>query len=213
MGWDEGMMWERGEGGQRGEGVKPGREERGNTVLEGKEREREKSSGGNQRKRQRLSGTDFTLACPSTVVWYEPSATGVRLGRAHLTGVTPRTSHCGAAQCLCAHNASELTLTHLVIHRGEARPSSVVCRGEKASQGGSVTGTRTQRDTSSLSSGYRVSLQGKMGQIPLRSVVCWFALIFLIHYLGNRSSSLRPADLDWQGVPLEHSWWFPATAD
>lgn len=70
------------------------------------------------------------MARPSAVVWYEPSSAGVRLGWAHLTGVTPRPSHCGAAQSFCAHNACELALTHLVIHRGEAWPSAVVCRGK-----------------------------------------------------------------------------------
>ncbi len=70
------------------------------------------------------------MARPGTVVWYEPSSAGVRLGWAHFTGVTPGPSHCGAAQSLCAHNACELALTHLVIYRGEARPSAVVCRGK-----------------------------------------------------------------------------------
>lgn len=66
------------------------------------------------------------LARSSAVVWYEPSSAGVRLCWTHLTGVTPRSSHCGAAQSLCAHNACELALTHLVIHRGKARPGAVV---------------------------------------------------------------------------------------
>lgn len=79
-------------------------------------------------KRHRHGGTDFTLARPGAVVWDEPSPAGVRLGWAHLTRVTPRPSHCGTAQSLCAHNACELALTHLVIHRGKARPSAVVCR-------------------------------------------------------------------------------------
>lgn len=75
-------------------------------------------------------GTDFTLASTRAVVWYEPSSAGMRLGWAHLTGVTPRPSHCGAAQSLRAHNASELALTHLVIHRGKAWSSAVVCNSK-----------------------------------------------------------------------------------
>lgn len=99
------------------------KKEKGGRVTEKKKRQK-------QKKRQRRWGTDFTLARPGAVVWYEPSSAGVRLGWAHLTGVTPRPSHCGAAQSLCAHNACELALTHLVIHRGEARSSAVVCRGK-----------------------------------------------------------------------------------
>lgn len=115
---------------------KTGSEDRSSTLLvEGERREgdREKKNRQKQKKkkrRQRRWGTDFTLARPSAVVWYEPSSAGVRLGWAHLTGMTPRPSHCGAAQSLCAHNACELALTHLVMHRGEARPSTVICRGK-----------------------------------------------------------------------------------
>lgn len=71
-------------------------------------------------------GTDFTLASPGAVVWYEPSSAGMRLGWAHLTGVTPCPSHCGTAQSLCAHDACELALTHLVVHWSKARSSAVV---------------------------------------------------------------------------------------
>lgn len=117
---------------EEGEGVKMGREDRGRGLIEdeegrdsGRKKQRQK-----QKKRQRRWGTDFTLARPGAVVWYEPSPAGVRLGWAHLAGVTPRPSHCGTAQSLCAHNACELALTHLVIHRGETRPSAVVCGGK-----------------------------------------------------------------------------------
>jgi len=90
----------------------------------------EKNTDRKQKKRQRICGTDFTLARPGAVIWYEPSSTGVRLGRAHLAGVTPRPSHCGAAQSLCAHNACELALAHLVVHRGEARPGAVIYKAK-----------------------------------------------------------------------------------
>lgn len=75
---------------------------------------------------------DFTLASPSAVVWDEASPTGMRLSRAHLTGVTPRPAHCRTAQRLCAHDTCELALTHLVVDWGEARSSAVVCNGKKA---------------------------------------------------------------------------------
>lgn len=81
-------------------------------------------------RRRNSEGTDFTLAGPSAVVWYEPSSAGIRLGWAHLTGVTPCPSHGGTAQGLCAHNASELALTHLVIHRGKAGSSTVVWKAK-----------------------------------------------------------------------------------
>lgn len=83
---------------------------------------------GNKMQAERVWGADFTLAGPGAVVWDEPSPTGVRLGRAHLTRVTPGPSHCGTAQRLCANDACQLPLAHLVNHRGEARPSSVVCQ-------------------------------------------------------------------------------------
>lgn len=76
------------------------------------------------------NGTDFTLASPCAVVWYKPSSARMRLGWAHLTGVTPCPSYCGTAQSLCAHNACELALTHLVIHRGKAWSSAVVCNSK-----------------------------------------------------------------------------------
>lgn len=66
------------------------------------------------------------LAGPGAVVWDEPSTTGVRLGGTHLTRVPPRPSHCGTAQGLGANDPRELPLAHLVIHRREARPSTVV---------------------------------------------------------------------------------------
>lgn len=89
------------------------------------------------------------LACPGAVVRYEPPPARVRLGRTHLAGVTPGPSHCGAAQGLGAHDAGELALTHLVVHRGEAGPGAVVsftlspgeAVGAHASVGGHASST------------------------------------------------------------------------
>lgn len=72
---------------------------------------------------------DVTLASPRAVVWDEASPAGMRLSWAHLAGVTPRPAHRGTAQRLGAHDTRELALTHLVVHRGKARPSAVVCNG------------------------------------------------------------------------------------
>lgn len=80
------------------------------------------------RNQLRPPGLDFTLARPGAVVWYEPSPAGVGLSRAHLTGVTPRTPHRGAAQGFGAHDARQLALTHLVVHGGKARTGPVICR-------------------------------------------------------------------------------------
>lgn len=84
-------------------------------------------------RRRKSEGTDFTLAGPSAVVWYEPSSAGIRLGWAHLTGVTPCSSHRGTAQGLGAHDAGELALTHLVIHGGKAGSGTVVWKGKQFS--------------------------------------------------------------------------------
>lgn len=92
---------------------------------------RETCKNKDKNRKRDSEGRDFTLASPCAVVWYEPSSAGMRLGWAHLTGVTPCPSHCGTAQSLCAHNACELALTHLVIHRSKARSSAVVCNGKE----------------------------------------------------------------------------------
>lgn len=120
MGRDEGMMAPNTEM----EGVKRQETEAGLCS----ERERGGTVTGREAKtrRRNCEGADFTLAGPSAVVWYEPSSAGIRLGWAHLTGVTPCPPHRGTAQGLGAHNASELALTHLVLHRGEAGSGPVV---------------------------------------------------------------------------------------
>lgn len=78
-------------------------------------------------------GADFTLAGPGAVVWDEASSAGIGLGRAHLTGVTPRPSHRGTAQGLRAHDARELALAHLVVHGGEAGSRTVVWNTRRVS--------------------------------------------------------------------------------
>lgn len=73
------------------------------------------------------------MAGPGAVVWDEASSAGIGLGRAHLTGVTPRPSHRGTAQGLRAHDARELALAHLVVHGGEAGSRTVVWNTGKVS--------------------------------------------------------------------------------
>lgn len=68
----------------------------------------------------------LTLAGATAYVGDEPSATGVRLGRAHLARVTPSSANGGAAQCLGAHNATQLALAHLVADLCEAWAGPVV---------------------------------------------------------------------------------------
>lgn len=114
MGSDEGMM-------ESKKGLNPqktgaGREEGGGTVT----------GRGARSRRGRREGADFTLAGPGAVVRDEASSAGIGLGRAHLTGVTPRPSHRGTAQGLRAHDARELALAHLVVHGGEAGSRTVV---------------------------------------------------------------------------------------
>ena len=67
-----------------------------------------------------------TLACPGSMVGYEASTAGLRLCRTHLTGVTPGPAHRGTAEGLGAHDARQLSLAHLVAHRGKAGSSPVV---------------------------------------------------------------------------------------
>ena len=71
-------------------------------------------------------GGGLTLACPRAVVGYEASTAGLRLSRTHLTGVTPGPAHGRTAQGLGAHDPRQLSLAHLVAHRGEAGSGPVV---------------------------------------------------------------------------------------
>lgn len=76
----------------------------------------------------------LTLAGSGADVGDEASPAGVRLGGALLAGVAPRPTNGGAAEGFGADNSTELALTHLVVHLGEAWPSPVVCGGEKRQQ-------------------------------------------------------------------------------
>lgn len=70
---------------------------------------------------------NVTLAGPGADVGDKSSSAGVWLGGALLAGVAPCSSNGCTAECFGAHDPTELTLTHLVVHLGETRPSPVVC--------------------------------------------------------------------------------------
>lgn len=70
--------------------------------------------------------TAFTLAGSSTNVGNEASAAGVRLGRAHLTRVTPGPPNGGTTHGLGADDPAELALAHLVIYLAKAGTSTIV---------------------------------------------------------------------------------------
>lgn len=74
---------------------------------------------------QRLS-IALTLAGSSAYIGDEAPAAGVRLGRAHLTWVTPGPSNGGTTHGLGADNSTELALAHLVIHLAEAGAGAIV---------------------------------------------------------------------------------------
>lgn len=82
------------------------------------------------------------LACTGADVGNESSPAGVWLGRAHLTRVTPRSANGGAAERFGAHDATQLTLAHLIVDLSEARSSPVVSLalrpGETVNAGTSV---------------------------------------------------------------------------
>lgn len=73
----------------------------------------------------------LTLTCSAADIRDKASATGVRLGRAHLARVTPGTTNGGTAEGLGAHNATQLTLAHLVVDLREAGTGPVVCEKDK----------------------------------------------------------------------------------
>lgn len=74
--------------------------------------------------------SSLTLAGSSADVGNETSSARVRLGRALLTGVAPRSTNSSAAEGFGADDSTELALTHLVVHLCETRPSPVIC-GER----------------------------------------------------------------------------------
>lgn len=67
-----------------------------------------------------------TLAGSSAYIGDEAPAAGVRLGRAHLTWVTPGPSDGGTTHGLGADDATKLALAHLVIHLAEAGTGAIV---------------------------------------------------------------------------------------
>lgn len=78
---------------------------------------------------ERVLFVHLTLAGSGANVGDETSSAGVWLGRALLAGVAPRSANRSTAQGFGADDATELALTHLVVHLCETRPSPVVCRG------------------------------------------------------------------------------------
>lgn len=72
------------------------------------------------------------MAGPSADVGDEASTAGLWLSRTFLTWVTPGPANSGTAQRLSAHNATHLTLAHLVDHLREARTCSVICKDEQS---------------------------------------------------------------------------------
>lgn len=68
----------------------------------------------------------FTLAGSSANVGNETSAAGMRLGRAHLTWVTPGPSNGGTTHGLGTDDPTELALAHLVIYLAKAGTGTIV---------------------------------------------------------------------------------------
>lgn len=61
----------------------------------------------------------------------ESSAAGMRLGRTHLTWMTPGSANGGTTQCLSADDTAQLALAHLIVDLSEAWTSPVVCERER----------------------------------------------------------------------------------
>lgn len=71
------------------------------------------------------------MACSSANVRDEAPSAGVRLGCTLLAGMTPGSADGCTAEGLGAHNATELTLTHLVVDLSKTGSCPVVCNGEE----------------------------------------------------------------------------------
>lgn len=74
------------------------------------------------------------LACSSANVRDEAPSAGVRLGCTLLAGMTPGSADGCTAEGLGAHNATELTLTHLVVDLSETGSCPVVSLALRASE-------------------------------------------------------------------------------
>lgn len=89
------------------------------------------------------------MASPSADVGDETPTAGLRLGRAHLTGVAPGPSNGGTAQSLGADNACQLPLAHLVVDLSETWACPVIWNaGEDRKAGFRIThqsDTRTSK--------------------------------------------------------------------
>lgn len=66
------------------------------------------------------------MASSSADVGDEAPPAGLRLGGTHLTGVAPGPSNGGTAQSLCADNACQLPLAHLVVDLSETWACPVI---------------------------------------------------------------------------------------
>lgn len=76
----------------------------------------------------------LTLAGSTADVGDESSAAGMRLGRTHLTRMTPGSANGGTTQCLSADDTAQLALAHLIIDLSKARTRPVVCERERYSR-------------------------------------------------------------------------------
>lgn len=82
------------------------------------------ATAGHQPRAQRHNW--LTLTSSSADIGDETSSARLRLGRTHLAGVAPCPSNGGTAQSLCADDACQLSLAHLVIDLSEAWASPII---------------------------------------------------------------------------------------
>lgn len=86
----------------------------------------------------------LTLASSSAYVGDEAPSAGLRLGWAHLAGVTPGPPSGGAAQSLCTHDACELPLAHLVVDLSETRTCPVIWNVKEGRETGFIAMHQSQ---------------------------------------------------------------------
>lgn len=79
------------------------------------------------------------MASPGADVGDEAAAAGLRLSRAHLTGVAPGPPDGGTAQRLGADDACQLPLAHLVVDLSETRAGPVIWNVREGGKTGFMT--------------------------------------------------------------------------
>lgn len=116
------------------------------------------------------------LTCSSADVRNEAPAAGLRLGWTHLTRMAPGSSDGGTTQCLCADDACQLPLAHLIIDLSETRACPVISfalrPGESINASTAVRANTTPPVLASILTDRLSTVSSDVSLLALTVVVC-----------------------------------------